>query len=304
MVDDRDTELDGTGVCRARFVVAYLGTEFHGFAPNAGVRTVMGELLEAIATVLRHPVELSMSGRTDAGVHGWGQVLSGDLPADTDLADLARRVNKLCAPHISVRHADWAGPDFDARFSATSRHYRYHIWNDRAPNPLLAATSWHVPRPLDLAAMQAALPPLHGEHDFASFCRRPKTTEPLSPPTLVRILHALSWTRIDDSPLLRFEITGSAFCHQMVRSIVGTTVDVGLGRIEVEAMAGILAAKDRSAAGAVAPPTGLVLWEVGYDGERWDAGVVSGVVSGVASGQAADQAPRSGAPDHDDLAGS
>jgi len=221
--------------------------------------------------VLRQPVELTMAGRTDAGVHGWGQVLSGDLPADADLADLARRVNKLCAPDISIRDATWAAPDFDARFSATSRWYRYHVWNDPAPNPLQAATSWHVPRPLDLHAMQASLPVLHGEHDFASFCRRPKVPDQCPPPRLVRILHELSWLRIDESPLLRFEIIGSSFCHQMVRSIVGTTVDVGIGRIEPGAMPEILAAKDRAAAGTVAPPNGLVLWHVGYDGERWDA---------------------------------
>ena len=240
-------------------------------APNDGVRTVLGDLLEAIETVLRQPVELSMSGRTDAGVHGWGQVPSGDLPADIDLDDLARRLNKLCAPHISIREARWAEPDFDARFSATSRQYRYDVWNDPAPNPLLAATSWHVPQPLDLTAMRAALPALRGEHDFASFCRRPKVPDHFPSPSLVRVLHDLSWRRIDESPLLRFEITGSSFCHQMVRSIVGTTVEVGLGRIEAAAIPAILAAKDRSVAGAVAPPTGLVLWHVGYDGRRWDA---------------------------------
>jgi tRNA pseudouridine38-40 synthase len=240
-------------------------------AANPGVRTVMGEIVEAMTTVLRRPVELTMAGRTDSGVHGWGQVLSGDLPIDTDLTDLARRLNKLCAPDIAIREATWTAPDFDARFSATSRNYRYHVWNDPAPNPLLAATSWHVPNRLDLGAMRAALPAFEGEHDFSSFCRKPKVPDGLVEPSLVRIIHALSWTRVDPSPLLRFEITGSAFCHQMVRSIVGTTVDVGLGRIEPAAMPEILAAEDRSAAGAVAPPTGLVLWHVGYEGERWDA---------------------------------
>lgn len=283
MGGDDILEHDGSGFGRARFVVAYLGTDFRGFAPNDGVPTVMGELLGAMATVLRHPVELSMSGRTDAGVHGWGQVLSGDLPVDTDLADLARRINKLCAPAISVRGAAWASPDFDARFSATSRQYRYHVWNNPAPNPLLAATSWHVPRPLDLDAMQAALPALHGEHDFSSFCRLPKVPEPYPAPSLVRILHELSWTRLDDSPLLRFEITGSAFCHQMVRSIVGTTVDVGLGRIDPATMPEIIVRKDRSAAGAVAPPTGLVLWHVGYEGERWDAAPVEPTERSIAA---------------------
>jgi tRNA pseudouridine38-40 synthase len=266
-----ETNDDGSGLRRARFVVAYLGTEFHGFASNPGVRTVMGDLTDAMSTVLRRPVGLTAAGRTDAGVHGWGQVLSGDLPAGTDLEMLARRVNKLCAPAISMREAEWAMHDFDARFSATSRRYRYHVWNDAAPNPLIATTSWHVPHELDVEAMRMSLSPLRGEHDFASFCRRPKVGAGVPAPSLVRILHDLSWTRPEATSLLRFDITGSAFCHQMVRSIVGTTVDVGLGRISPEAMPSILAAKDRAAAGAVAPPTGLVLWSVGYDGERWDA---------------------------------
>ncbi len=272
MAEHMNSEQDGPGWCRARLVVAYLGTDFHGFAANPGVRTVMGDLTDAMARVLRRPVSLTGAGRTDAGVHAWGQVLSGDLPADTDLAALARRVNKLCAPAISVRAVEWEEKDFDARFSATSRHYRYDVWNDAAPNPLIAATSWHVARELDLDAMRASLAALRGEHDFSSFCRRPKSIDGGVPPSMVRILHELSWSRLGDSALLRFEIAGSAFCHQMVRSIVGTTVDVGLGRIAPEAMSTILAAQDRAAAGAVAPPTGLVLWHVGYDGERWDAG--------------------------------
>jgi tRNA pseudouridine38-40 synthase len=144
------------------------------------------------------------------------------------------------------------------------------VWNDPAPNPLLADVSWHVPRRLDLDAMSAALHPLHGEHDFSSFCRRVKSNSQPEP-SMIRILYELSWTRVDDASMLRFEVRGSAFCHQMVRSIVGTTVDVGLGRIEAAAMPAIVAAGDRSAAGTVAPPTGLILWDVGYEGARWDA---------------------------------
>jgi tRNA pseudouridine38-40 synthase len=230
----------------------------------------MGELHDAISTIVRTPVELTGAGRTDAGVHAWGQVVSGDLPAATDLDGLARRVNKLCAPDIAVRTAEWAHDDFDARFSATWRRYRYHVWNDAAPNPLLAGMCWHVGRALDLDSMVAALPALHGEHDFSSFCRRPKVDDGAPEPSLVRILHELAWQRLDESPMLRFEVRGSAFCHQMVRSIVGTTVDVGLGRVEPDAIPGIVAARDRAAAGQVAPPDGLVLWEVGYDGHRWD----------------------------------
>ena len=251
-------------------VVAYRGTDFRGFAANEDVRTVMGDLRAAIAMVVRAPVELTGAGRTDAGVHAWGQVVSGDLPAATELTDLQRRVNKICAPDVSVRSLAWTAPGFDARFSATSRRYRYHVWNDPAPNPLLADVSWHVHHPLDLPAMAAASGPLLGEHDFSSFCRPPKRSEGMEPASLVRIVHEAGWSRVDDTPMLRFEIAGSAFCHQMVRSMVGTTVDVGFGRIDPTAMGAILAARSREAAGRVAPPSGLVLWAVGYDGDRWD----------------------------------
>ena len=124
---------------RARLLVAYDGTDFHGFAPNVGVRTVLGELSAAISLVVRTPVELTGAGRTDAGVHAWGQVVSGDLPDDTDLAGLARRINKMHGPEIAVRDAAWASPDFDARFSARYRHYRYHVWNDAGAEPARGA---------------------------------------------------------------------------------------------------------------------------------------------------------------------
>lgn len=256
---------------RARFTVAYHGARFRGFAPNHGVRTVMGELVAAMSKVLREPVELTGAGRTDAGVHAWGQVVSGDLPADTDLHKLARRVNKLCAPDISVRDGAWAAADFDARFSATWRAYRYHVWNASAPNPLLADVSWHVGRTIDLELMRAASEALLGEHDFSSFCRKPKIDDDHPAPSMVRIMHELDWARLDDTPMLRFEVRGSAFCHQQVRSMVGTLVDIGLGKLAADTVPAILASRHRSAAGSVAPPQGLVLWSVGYDGNRWDA---------------------------------
>jgi tRNA pseudouridine38-40 synthase len=257
-------------VRRARFTVAYDGTDFRGFAPNDGVRTVVGELSAAISRVVRRPVELTGAGRTDAGVHGWGQVVSCDLPADTDLDDVARRVNKLCAPVIAVRDPAWTHPHFDARFSATWRQYRYHVWNDPSPNPLVARRAWHVAPPLELVLMRAAVSPLIGEHDFASFCRRPKVPAGQPPASLVRIVHEIAWSRLDDSPMLRMEIRASAFCHQMVRAITGTLVDVGLGKLTPADVHAVLRAKDRAYAGQLAPPHGLVLWAVGYDGERWD----------------------------------
>ena len=257
---------------RARITVAYDGSGFHGFAEADGVRTVLGELRRVMSVITRTDVQLVGAGRTDAGVHGHGQVISGDLPDGTDLDDLCRRINRMLGPSIALRDPLWtADPEFHARFSATWRRYRYHVLNSPVNEPLLASAVWHVPLPLDLWAMQLACDPLIGEHDFSSFCRRPKVDEGMTPPSMMRRIIDASWTRVDGDVvpgpvdgLLRFEITANAFCHQMVRSIVGTLVEVGLGKRRAGDIRQILVARDRGAAGQVAPPDGLVLWKVGY----------------------------------------
>jgi tRNA pseudouridine38-40 synthase len=252
-------------------LVAYDGSGFHGFALNEGVPTVAGALSEAIGAVLGRPVVLTAAGRTDTGVHAWGQVVSLDVPDDDppDLEALQRSVNALCGPAIAVRSAEWAAPDFDARFSAQWRCYRYTVLNDPVPDPFLAGTTWHVERPLDLRLMRLACDPFVGEHDFSSFCRRPKRPEGEPPGTLVRRVTSARWDDVGDVPgrLLRFEIVANAFCHQMVRSIVGTMVEVGLGRRSAGSILATLRARDRSTAGQLAPPHGLCLWAVGYDDE-------------------------------------
>lgn len=254
-----------------RLLVAYDGTDFRGFAESQGVRTVEGELRREMERIVRRPVELVLGGRTDAGVHGWGQVVNGLIPAETDLFRLMGSLNQLLRPEISVRRPEWVPDDFSARFSATSRTYRYDIWNDRSPNPLLARHVWHVGPPLDIEAMDTAAAHLIGHYDFSSFCTRPDPGPDYPMPSLRRVLQATSWARVDASPLVRFEIRASSFCHQMVRSIVGTCVDVGLGRLDPNTMPEVLAAGDRNAAGQVAPPTGLTLWHISFDGPRWDA---------------------------------
>jgi tRNA pseudouridine38-40 synthase len=221
----------------------------------------------AIETVVREPVPLVGAGRTDAGVHGWGQVVSGELPATIDLDDLARRVNRMCAPDIVVRDAAWAADDFHARFSASWRRYRYHVWNAPQPNPFLQDTAWHIVAPLQVWAMQLACDPLIGEHDFTTFCRKPRVAAGKREPTMVRRVLTARWHEVESEwgpGLLRFEITATSFCHQMVRSIVGTLVEVGAGRLHAGDVRGILLAGDRAAAAQVAPPQGLVLWQVGY----------------------------------------
>lgn len=261
---------------RARFVLAYDGSGFHGFAESResghDVRTVMGVLRTAIERVARVPIDLAGAGRTDAGVHAWGQVVSGDLPADLDLDGLMRRVNRMCGPAISVRSAQWADDQaFNARFSASYRHYRYHVWNAPAAVPALAATAWHVPGELHLWAMQLGCDPLIGEHDFGSFCRKPKVPEGQPTPSLRRRVINATWCETDSDwgpGMLVFEIRANAFCHQMVRSIVGTLVDVGHGRIHAGDVRSVLLQRNRAAAGQVAPPHGLTLWEVGYNTGR------------------------------------
>ncbi|MEM9517412.1 MAG: tRNA pseudouridine(38-40) synthase TruA [Actinomycetota bacterium] len=278
--------MTSTSSQNAALTVAYHGGAFRGFAENPDVRTVMGELRAATERVVGAPVEFTGAGRTDAGVHAWGQVVSGQLPASTDLDRLTRSINRLCGPEIVVRRAQWVDDNFSARFSATQRAYRYDVWDAIAPHPLRAANTWFVPRigadgpprPLDLEAMNGAADHLLGEHDFSSFCRRPDPRPGGDPPSLVRRVVSARWMRVDvdeaddGGRLVRFEVAATSFCHQMVRSIVGTLVDVGRGRIAAAAMPQIVMARDRAAAGAVAPPTGLTLWSVAYSGTRWDAG--------------------------------
>jgi tRNA pseudouridine38-40 synthase len=246
---------------RVRMVVAYDGRPFAGFARQAGARTVQGELEAVLTRVLRHPVTVAGAGRTDRGVHAWGQVVSFDAAAaGFDPAAVRRAVNRLLGPRIVARSVTVAPPTFHARHSALARHYRYLVLNTPVPNPFLAHAAWHVPEPLDLAPMRLGCDPLIGEHDFSSFCRRPKGAPELR---MVRRVIDARWHACGDG-LLRFEISATSFCHQMVRSIVGLLVDVGRGRRRAGEVAGILRARDRRAATTVAPPHGLYLWQVDY----------------------------------------
>ena len=261
-----NAETQGPAVRRARLVVAYHGEPYHGFAISAGVPTVAGTLTDALRRITNHYVVLTGAGRTDAGVHGWGQVVSFALPADCDLDKIAKSLNSMLEPHIVVRGAEWVADDFDARFSALWRHYRYRVLNTPTGNPFESATSWHVTTTLDLRAMQLASDAFIGEHDFSAFCRRPKQSGPSKDapePSMVRRVISARWSDAG-AGMLHFEIRANAFCQQMVRSIVGTLVEVGMHRRRAGEMTGILRASSRAMAGQIAPPHGLCLMEVGY----------------------------------------
>jgi tRNA pseudouridine38-40 synthase len=241
-----------------KLVVAYDGTDFHGFAAQRGMRTVEGVLTEVLARLLREEVALVCAGRTDAGVHAWGQVVSCPVASDVDPERIVRAVNGMLGPEVVVRAAELVEAPFDARRAARWRTYRYTVLNRPVPDPFLARTSWWVREPLDLTLLRLGADPFLGEHDFSTFCRK----GPPGSTTVRRVLESC-WHDAGDG-VLRYEIRASAFCWQMVRSIVGTLVEVGAGKLRPGDLLAMLRARDRAVAGRVAPPQGLCLWEVGY----------------------------------------
>ena len=245
---------------RVKLVVAYDGTGFHGWADQPTVRTVEGVLARALERILRHPPEnLTCAGRTDAGVHAWGQVVSFDVDREVvDRQRLQAALNGILAPEIVVREAQLVDSGFDARGSACWRAYRYAIVNRPVPDPFLARYAWWIPTPLDLRSLRLGADPFVGEHDFATFCRK----GPEGSTTIRRVFES-RWHEVGDG-VLQYEIRANAFCWQMVRAIVGTLVDVGTGKKRPGDLMAILRAKERANAGRLAPPEGLCLWQVGY----------------------------------------
>jgi tRNA pseudouridine38-40 synthase len=258
---------------RWRLLVAYDGAAFRGFAVQPQVPTVAGALCQALGRTARmaEPPVLTCAGRTDAGVHARGQVVHVDLPPmPFDGVGLARALNRQLSPSIVVLGAKEVSDTFDARRSATGRAYRYLVWNAPAPDPLLNPTTWHVRDPLDLRAMAAASDVLLGTHDFRSFCRRKPGTSPDEP--IVRRVIRAAWfldqgPEVDhagDGRLLRFEIEANSFCHQMVRSLVGSLVEVGRGQGNAATLLDRLRATTRHRAADPAPARGLCLVSVQY----------------------------------------
>lgn len=252
---------------RLRLDLAYDGTDFSGWASQPGRRTVQGVLEGTLATIAREPVVLTVAGRTDAGVHADAQVAHADVarasalltdgtPSSTLIARLARRL----PPDVRVRAVTPAPPGFDARFSALRRHYAYRVTT--APfgaEPLRARDTLRQPRAVDLDAMNAAGAGLLGEHDFAAFCR------PRAGATTVRELQHLRWSPVDGEPdVIVARLSADAFCHSMVRSVVGALLVVGEGRRPVDWPASLLAERARSSSVPVVAAHGLRLTGVDY----------------------------------------
>lgn len=246
---------------RVRIDLAYDGTDFSGFARQPDVRTVQGVLEDALTLVCRQPVTTTCAGRTDRGVHALAQVVHADIDdAAAELLIRRRRgVEKLVGDEISIWSIAVVPPDFDARFSARQRSYRYALCDAEVASPLDRRTVWHCRGPrLDLAVMREGATHLLGEHDFSSFCRRAGGEH------LIRRVDRIDIRREATGRVL-VDVDGRAFCRQMVRSIVACLVSVGRGRLPPHDVADVLAARDRGDVGAIAPPHGLTLVGVVYD---------------------------------------
>ncbi|MGQ0839149.1 tRNA pseudouridine(38-40) synthase TruA [Actinokineospora sp.] len=263
--------MQGGGLVRVRLDIAYDGTEFSGWARQPQRRTVCGVLEDTLSLVLRHDVRLTVAGRTDAGVHASGQVAHTDLPADTDLAALVPRFARALPADVRVTALRPVPAAFDARFGALRRHYVYRVCDTAwRADPLRRSHVVTWPRPLDLGALTEASELLLGEHDFVAFCKRRDGA------TTIRHLQCLKWTRESDG-LLAAQVSADAFCHSMVRSLVGALLAVGEGRKPVDWPASMLLATERPSVITVAPAHGLALIGVDYppDAELADRAAVT-----------------------------
>ena len=240
-----------------KLTLAYDGTAFAGWQMQSGQRTVQGVLEDALYPIDGERVVVHAAGRTDAGVHAAGQVVSFTLSSGIDCGALLRAVNVRLPEDVRVMRVDEAPAGFNARFSARRKTYRYVLFNGDVVPPPLRHVVLHVPQALDVDAMQAAASVLVGEHDFSAF--------QASGGDVITSCREISVSQVSrEREQVTYEVTGSGFLRHMVRNIVGTLVDIGHGRRPIEDMARVLASRDRAQASATAPARGLTLWSVEY----------------------------------------
>lgn len=236
--------------------VQYDGTDFFGFQVQAQERTVQGEIERALRAVTQQEARVVGAGRTDRGVHARGQVVTFGVSWKHSLLDLQRALNATLATDVAVMDLGMAPEGFHPRFSAWSRTYRYTLLVQQWPSPLVRRTAWHVVQRLEIERMMSGSASLLGAHDFAAFGRPPAGTN------TVRTVLRAEWER--KPPFLTFEIEANAYLYRMVRTIVGTLVQVGSGRLSVDEFQAIMRSMDRSQARWTAPAHGLCLMRVNY----------------------------------------
>lgn len=240
-----------------RLDLAYDGSGFRGYASQNGQRTIQGELESALKQIFGVEISTTVAGRTDAGVHARNQVVSFEGPDHVDENRLRRSLNGLLKGEVVVVRVSPVDDAFSARFSATQRTYRYRVSVAELPDPLTRLTVWHIGNQIETAAMEATAKEFLGVHDFTAFCRSKQGR------SNIRRVGRVEWIHGEDETL-DFWVSANAFCHQMVRSMVGLCYDIGRGYISPSIVPSVMTALDRSMLGTVAPPHGLTLWDVSY----------------------------------------
>jgi len=246
-----------TSIRKVMAVVEYDGTDYHGFQIQPQQRTIQGEIERALARITQEDIRIVGAGRTDAGVHAKGQVISFSTSWDRPLGELRRALNAVLPRDIAIHEIRKVPEGFNARYSAVSREYRYSIWNAPTRSPLMERFVYHYPQPLDLTRMNEACSYLVGTHDFASFGSPPKEGG-----STVRTLYRAECDREGD--LVYVVFVANAFLCRMVRSLVSALLQVGTGRLAPDDLRGILLAKDRDLVKVTVPPQGLCLVKVNY----------------------------------------
>ncbi len=244
---------------RIALLLAYDGTDFFGYQVQPNRRTVQGVIEEALTKIHKgERIRVYSSGRTDTGVHARSQVVHFDSPLQLHDQQWKKALNSLLPEDVRVLNAAYAPSDFHARFDCKEREYRYRLLRSEEPDVFRRRYTYHFPHPLSIDAMKEAARYLVGTHDFSSFCSANASVE-----DKVRTIYEINLFEEDDE--LVFQLRGNGFLHNMVRIIVGTLLEVGVGKRTPENVKSILLKKDRTLAGKTAPGHGLYLWAVRYE---------------------------------------
>jgi tRNA pseudouridine38-40 synthase len=251
-----------------KLTIAYDGTDFHGWQAQTNKPTIQGEIVSVLRRITQDATVLHGAGRTDAGVHAFGQVGSFRTQSPLSAAEFQRALNALLPPTIRIMKSEEVGPDFNARWSARGKTYRYRIYRGKIVPPMLWRYVLHYPFPLDEDAMRNAAARFVGIHDFASFAASTGSEEDDKERSTEREIYSTELVRSPDDEELVFTVRGRSFLRYMVRKMVGTLLDVGRGKLQPADIDRLYELKDRSKSGPTVPPQGLCMISVEHE-EAW-----------------------------------
>jgi tRNA pseudouridine38-40 synthase len=251
-----------------KLTIAYDGTDFHGWQAQSNQPTIQGEIVSVLRRITQDATVLQGAGRTDAGVHAFGQVGSFRTQSPLSAAEFQRALNALLPPTIRIMKSEEVGPDFNARWSARGKTYQYRLYRGKIVPPMLWRYVLHYPFPLDEDAMRDAAARFVGIHDFASFAASTGSEEDDKERSTQREIYSSELARSSDNEELVFTVRGRSFLRYMVRKMVGTLLDVGRGKLQPQDIDRLYELKDRSKSGPTVPPQGLCMVSVEHE-EAW-----------------------------------